>query len=190
MASKNISFDTIPASIRKPGKYFEFNTKLAVRTLPSNAQKVLLIGQKTSAGTAAALAVTQIFSDSEARTLFGAGSMLYLMAKAAIKANPYLDLNCIALADAGAGVEAEATITITGPATASGGLTLYVGDQKVERMVESQMRQADGRLELTFAAGKRAYTILLNAAGPIGGHIRIAENGKPAADCDLAPRVR
>ena len=32
MASPNISFDSIPASIRKPGKYFEFNTKLAVRT--------------------------------------------------------------------------------------------------------------------------------------------------------------
>ncbi len=35
MASANIQFDEIRASIRKPGKYFEFNTKLAVRTLPT-----------------------------------------------------------------------------------------------------------------------------------------------------------
>ena len=41
MASPNISFDTLPASIRKPGKYFEFNTRLAVRTLPANVQRVL-----------------------------------------------------------------------------------------------------------------------------------------------------
>lgn len=46
MASPNISFDQIPASIRKPGKYFEFNTKLAVRTLPGNRQTLLLIGQR------------------------------------------------------------------------------------------------------------------------------------------------
>ena len=40
MSSPNISFDVIQSSIRKPGQYFEFNTKLAVRTLPANAQKV------------------------------------------------------------------------------------------------------------------------------------------------------
>ena len=49
MASPNISFDTLPSSIRKPGKYFEFNTKLAVRTLPSNAQTLCLIGQRLAA---------------------------------------------------------------------------------------------------------------------------------------------
>ncbi len=48
MASNNISFDQIPSSIRKPGKYFEFNTRLAVNTLPANRQKVLLVGQRTS----------------------------------------------------------------------------------------------------------------------------------------------
>lgn len=46
MPSENITFDLIPASIRKPGKYFEFNTKLAVRTLPGNRQTLLLIGQR------------------------------------------------------------------------------------------------------------------------------------------------
>lgn len=38
-----ISFDTIPASIRKPGVYMEFNTSLAVRTLPTNAQHICLV---------------------------------------------------------------------------------------------------------------------------------------------------
>lgn len=44
MTSPNISFDSIPSSIRKPGQYFEFNTRLAVSTLPANAQKVLILG--------------------------------------------------------------------------------------------------------------------------------------------------
>ena len=55
MSSKNISFDTIPSSIRKPGKYFEYNTRLAVRTLPNNLQKMLIVAQRLTAGTVAAL---------------------------------------------------------------------------------------------------------------------------------------
>jgi len=46
MSSPNISFDEIPSSIRKPGKYMEFNTKLAVNTLSQNLQKVIIIGQR------------------------------------------------------------------------------------------------------------------------------------------------
>lgn len=49
MASENISFDQIPSSIRKPGKYFEFNTKLAVRTLPQNRQEMLITAQRLAA---------------------------------------------------------------------------------------------------------------------------------------------
>ena len=50
MSSPNISFDNIPSSIRKPGQYFEFNTKLAVRTLPANAQKVLIVAPMIARG--------------------------------------------------------------------------------------------------------------------------------------------
>jgi len=67
MASANIQFDEIRASIRKPGKYFEFNTKLAVRTLPTNDQRVLLIGQRLASGSVAELTAVQVFSDAECR---------------------------------------------------------------------------------------------------------------------------
>jgi phage tail sheath gpL-like len=132
MASKNISFDQIPASIRKPRKYFEFNTKLAVRTLPNNKQRMLIIGQRLAAGTIAEKIPTKVFSDAEAQTYFGAGSMAHLMARAAIKANPYLDLTIVALDDAAAGQQASGTLTFTGPATAAGVLTVYVANAKVD----------------------------------------------------------
>lgn len=127
-----IQFEQIPSSIRKPGKYFEFNTRLASRTLPNNKQKLLIIGQRTAAGTIAQKIATQVFSDAEASTYFGAGSMAHLMAAAAIKANAYLDLTVIALDDAGAGVAATGTVTITGPATSTGVVTIYIGNQTVE----------------------------------------------------------
>ncbi len=132
MASKNISFDQIPSSIRKPGKYFEFNTKLAVRTLPNNKQRMLIVGQRLTSGSVAALTPTQVFSDKQAAEYFGYGSMAHLMAKAAIKANPYLDLTVCALDDAATAVAAAGSVTIGGPATGSGSLNLYIANQKVE----------------------------------------------------------
>lgn len=132
MSSPNISFDNIPSSIRKPGKYFEFNTKLAVRTLPGNLQKVLIVGQRIAAGSVAANIVKDIFSDAEAAAYFGNGSQLHLMCRAAIKANPYLALQAIAMDDAGAGVLASGTVTLTGPATGAGVLTVKVAGKLVQ----------------------------------------------------------
>lgn len=137
MPSPNISFDSIPSSIRKPGKYFEFNTKLAVRTLPGNLQKVLAIGQRLASGSQAALEPVDIFSDEQAAALFGRGSYAHLMARAAITANPYLQLTLIAVDDAAAGVAATGTVTLAGPATSSGVVSLYVGTTRVDVAVAS-----------------------------------------------------
>jgi phage tail sheath gpL-like len=138
-----IQFDEIPASIRKPGKYFEFNTKLAVRTLPANDQKMLIAAQLLASGSAAALTPVQVYDDAQAAALFGSGSMAHLMCRAAIKANPYLDLTVCALADAGAGVAASGTATVTGTATGSGVLTLYIGNRAVVIAIATGDIQAD-----------------------------------------------
>lgn len=132
MASKNIIFEKILGSIRKPGKYFEFNTKLAVRTLPANKQKVLIVGQRLAAGSVAELVPTQVFSDSQAADNFGQGSIAHLMVKAAIVANPYLDLTVIAQNDAATAVNAAGSLTIGGPATGSGSIKLFIGNKMVE----------------------------------------------------------
>jgi phage tail sheath gpL-like len=138
MASKNIAFDSIPASIRKPGKYFEFNTKLAVRTLPANLQRMLIIGQRLTAGTIAQLIPTVVFSDKEAAGYFGEGSIAHLMVRAAIKANAYLDLTVCALDDSATSPIARVqTIELTGPATSTGVLTLYVGNVRYEVGINS-----------------------------------------------------
>lgn len=165
MASKNISFDQIPASIRKPGKYFEFNTKLAVRTLPNNKQRMLIIGQKIAAGTIAEKVPTAVFSDVEAQTYFGAGSMAHLMTRAAIKANPYLDLTVVALNDAAAGVAATGTATFTGPATSGGVLTLFIGNAKVEIAVADEETAAQIAAALVAEIGDHPDLPVTAAAG-------------------------
>lgn len=185
MSSPNISFDNIPSSIRKPGKYFEFNTKLAVRTLPGNLQKVIAVGQRIVAGTIAANVVKDIFSDAEAATYFGNGSQLHLMCRAAIKANPYLALQAIAMDDAGAGVLASSTVTVTGPATGAGVLTVKVAGKPVQiavaatdtataigaALVAQVALQPD--LPVTAAAVAGVVTLTAKNKGTQGNNIKI-----------------
>lgn len=124
MASPNISFDSIPASIRKPGKYFEYNNKLAVRSLPTNLQRVLVVAQKRTAGTATANQVVQVYDSETAAVLFGRGSQAHRMVKASLKANRYAQLFVLPVDDAGTGVAATATITVTGAATGAGAVSI------------------------------------------------------------------
>ena len=137
MASPNISFDSLPSSIRKPGKYVEFNSKLAVRTLPSNLQRVLIVAQMMAAGTAVASTPVNVFDAATAATLFGRGSMAHLMVAASINANRYAQITVLPLADSGTGVPAAATVTFAGTATAAGSVTVSLAGRSVTLGVAS-----------------------------------------------------
>ena len=130
MASANINFEKIPASTRKPGVYAEWNTKLAVRNLPTNRQRVLLIAQHTT-DLGAVSALTDVYSAAEVAERYGAGSQAHLMADAAIKAYANAALSIITLADNSAGVAAAGKITITGNATTQGVLRVGIGNADV-----------------------------------------------------------
>lgn len=132
-----IQFDTIPNSTRKPGVYIEFNTRLAVNTLPGNPQRVLVIGPMLSTGTVAPLTAVSVFSDDEAATYFGAGSLAANMAAAAIRANNYLQLDVIGIKDGDAGVKAGGSIAIQGTATRTGTLSVWIAGTQVAVNVEN-----------------------------------------------------
>lgn len=186
MASPNISFDQIPSSIRKPGKYFEFNFKLAVRTLPGNPQKVLVVAPRLATGSQAALVPADVFSDDQAGTLFGRGSIAHLMAQAAIKANPYLQLTVVGVNDAVAGVAATGTLTLTGPAAATGSLSLVVAGVNVDipvstgdtetalaaKLLAQIANQPD--LPVTASAAAGVVTIAAKNKGEHGNAIKLA----------------
>lgn len=139
-----ISFNSIPAAIRVPGQYIEFDASRAVSGLPPIRNRVLIVGQRLATGTAAALTVQPIVKAGQAVELFGRGSMLARMAAAYKRADRYSEVHAIALDDAGAGVAATGTITVTGPATAAGAIALMV---------------AGVRSEIAVAAGEAANAI-------------------------------
>jgi len=168
--------NTLASSTRKPGTYVGYDTSLANRNLPANPQRVLLIGQRRAAGTVAALVATSVFSDADAAGYFGAGSPLHLMCRAAIKANQLLDLTAIALDDAGAGVLATGTITLTGPATAAGLLSLWIGQKNVQIAIANG--DAAGTIATALAAAINAYSDLPVSAVAVAAVVTLTAKNK------------
>lgn len=186
MASPNVSFSQIPASIRKPGVYIEFNSSLAVRSLPSNRQRVRLIGQRRSTGLVLAGVPTQLASDADAGSAFGYGSHIHLMARALLKANPYADVHAIAVDDAAGAVAASGTVTLSGTATAAGAVVLRVGATDVRAAVASGDTAATvaaalntalaavPELPVTAGVAGAVVTVTAKCKGPQGNDIKLA----------------
>jgi len=133
----SISFNSIPSNLRVPLFYAEFDNSRAVQGLALQTYKGLIYGQKTAAGTATVEVPVLVSSAAQAQTLFGVGSMLHRMFIQWFKNNTTTEVWAIPLADNGAGVAATGTLTVTGPATAAGTISLYVGGQLVQVGVSS-----------------------------------------------------
>ena len=133
----SISFVAIPADIRVPGTYVEYDGAKATSGPQIKPFRVLVIGQRLTAGTVAQGVPTQVTSVEQARLYFGNGSMLHKMAQTYF-INPHeFDTWFIAFDDAVAGVAASLTITVGGTATAAGTIFLYIGGQRVTVAVAS-----------------------------------------------------
>lgn len=186
-----IEIETIPGSTRKPGVYAEFNTRMATRSLPGNLQRMLIIAPMSGAGAgvqAKALELHDVFSDDEAAVLFGRGSLAHIMAVSALKANRYLQLQAIGLADAQAGKPATADIALTGPATQSGTLTVWVANTRIDAPVQAgdsaqtisrallDALSRQGALPVTaqMATGDSGVTLTARHGGEWGNDIRLS----------------
>lgn len=130
-----IPFNQVPASIRVPFVYVEFDNSRAAGNSAAPF-RILALGQKLAAGTATAGVLGTVGSFAEARGLFGAGSQLAGIVETIKQNNSFTPVDYIALDDA-AGVAASGTVTITGTSTAAGTLALIVGGRAVSVAVSS-----------------------------------------------------
>ena len=122
-----IQFNQIPANIRVPFMYFEINPGQAPYV--SNA-RVLLIGQKTTAGTAVQDAAIQVTGGEDG--LFGINSQLAAMYVAARKVGALQEIWAVPLADAGGSAASLGAINLNRTADANGTLVYYIGDVRVQ----------------------------------------------------------
>lgn len=99
----SISFNNIPDTIRTPGTYAEVDNSRALKGLVQNPHKVLILGQKMSAGSAAVNTIKQITSNGLADGFFGVGSILARMCNTFKENNPNTELHALALSISAAG---------------------------------------------------------------------------------------
>lgn len=133
----SISFNGVPSDLRVPFLYAEFDSSKAFQGPAILRYKALIMAPKLSTGTATANVPVLVTSAAQAKTLFGTGSVGALMAASWFANNKTTELWMLPVADDGAGVQASSLVVFTGPATADGTLSFYVGGKLVETAVAS-----------------------------------------------------
>lgn len=180
-----IPFSSIPGNLRIPFVAVEFDSSRAQQGPALLAYRVLLIGQKRTGGTGTANTIQKVTSADQVLALAGRGSMLHRQAIAYFKNNRFTETWVGLLDDAGAGVVATGTITITGPATAAGTISLYLGGELVQVAVASG--DAATAIATAMAAAISANLDLPVTAAAVGPVVTVTHRhkGEVGNDFDL-----
>lgn len=156
----------------------------AIRGLRGMPRRLLLIGHKLAAGTAAADTILTVTTEVDAVALFGEGSLMLSMWRSA-KANADLGLpiDVICIAEGPAAVKASSVVAISGAPTASGELPFYVGTQRLSfgvlttdtpTAIAAKLAAAINaapKLPVTAAAALGNVTVTAKWGGPTGNDI-------------------
>lgn len=192
-----ISFASIPAGVRVPLFYAEMDNSQAGYFTQN--KRALLIGQKLAAGSHAVNTPVLVGGSDQAKSLFGVGSMLARMHELYRQQDPFGEVWCLAVADAGAGVAANGTVTITGPASAAGTIALYVAGQRVAVGVNSadtatviatamaSAINANTNLPVTAASAAGVVTLTCRWKGLTGNDITVTDSFRGLAGGESLP---
>jgi phage tail sheath gpL-like len=184
----NLTFNTIPIDIRTGGQFLEIdNSKALGGSLVAQDRRMLFIGNKLAAGTAAANTLQRINNPAEAAALFGRGSVLHEMLRGAREANKETDMWAIGLDDLVAGVQATKTLTLAGTATAAGVLKLRVNGELISVGVATN--DAAAVVATNTAAAVNAYLNAPTTATAAAGVVTFTARHKGEFGNDIDVRV-
>lgn len=178
----------VATSLRVPGTFFVFNEANANRGLTPLDKRIALIGIQSSAATATAETVNEIFSAADADALFGAGSELALMAKIAIQATREQG-SAAALFGVGiaapAGVAATFTLTVTGTATEAGEVVFKLAGRVIRAAVANGDANTVVSVAMKDAIDEQQNNLPLTAGEAAGvvttTHVTTGVNGNDLA---------
>lgn len=176
--SGSIVFSQIPATIRQPLFYAEFNNTAAGTAQP--VQRTLIIGQSTVAQPATPAYVPSVAA---AQSSYGAGSQLTLMIAAYLLNDPAAQLWVLPLADAAGSTAATGTIAISGTATANGTLALRIAGTLVPVGVASA--QVASAIATAVATAINAVTSLPVTASASSGNVTLTAANKGTLGNDI-----
>lgn len=159
----------LPASFAAtPIPTFAFAVRLGVgpAAAPPTGMTTMLLGSRTSAGTASDHLPTEVFDVTDAEARFGARSRLTAMVRAYRVIAPRGRLYACPVADP-AGTAATAILTFTGPSTAAGVVRLRIAGRLIREAVIPSGTSATAAAALVLAA--LAEVSELPCTGAVGG---------------------
>jgi phage tail sheath gpL-like len=121
-----VQFDTISSGKRTNSSHFEVNNSRAVQGLNRKPSKLLIIGRKLTTGSVAELVPKRVLSGDHADAMFGVGSELAEMCRAAKVANNASDMWAIASDPLTTGTAGTKTLTVTVTTALAGTIHLYI----------------------------------------------------------------
>lgn len=127
-----VSFNQVPAQLRVPLFYAEFDNSKAIQGAVNEPYNVLMIGTRQSTGSVTALIPKVITSASQAAAFFGPASILAEMAAKYLALNSINELTCVALDAPSGGSAATGHVIFGGTPTAAGTISFMIGGKNVQ----------------------------------------------------------
>ena len=188
----------IDTSIKLPGAFIQVSLGVGIRSPGAVPFRILLTGNKTSAGSAANGELKLLSGPDDAASYFGPGSELHLMAIACFKANPTATVYAIAITSAG--TAAAGTLVFgAGVATTAGTVEVWIRGERVLASVavgdsvtvigEAVEAAINARTDLPVTANNVAGTVTVTAknTGPRGNRISMRSRVTGAAAVTHTP---
>lgn len=178
-----ISLDNIPTTIRVPLAYVEFNNENAVSGTAANPYRLLVLGQKTSAGTHPKLSPVLVTSADQAQSFSASAPCCTPCLRPSKRPTAMSRRGRSPAEDNESGQKAAATVTLSGSTTKSGTLWLYVGGVSVSCKVVAGEElsavatrlasavNADATLPVTAQAAEKVVTLTCRWAGLTGNDL-------------------
>lgn len=189
-----MALDIISTSFIVPGTYIKNTTAQKISAPPSRPTKVVLVGQRLSSGSIAALIPKRVVSDFEPESFWGRGSQLADMFYAYRQINRVTETWGVALDDDGAAVQAEFELTFTGTTTAAGTWHLLIGEKTLNVGVAKGSTptataaavaaaiNARTELPVTAVAALGVVTATVRWAGESGNDMKFTVNYLPGQE--------
>ncbi len=170
----SISLTGLSANDPVPGAYLEVNFAQGDAAGSGSPIEVLLIGNKTSGGSATVDTVVYgpdsivtLQTETDAINLFGAGSELHRMFRRFTKVNRDTTLRAIAVTES-AGAQATGTYRFVGTATAAGSARLYLDEEYAEIAIDNLDISSDVATDMAAEINKKTHWPVTAAATATG----------------------
>lgn len=198
---------TTPANLRRPGAFSEFAFVQAAQSLIPLALRLVIVAEKTSAGTATVETPLQIFDEADADAKAGQGALAAILCRTAIQqgrlsgASP--EIWICPIAEPGGGTATQETVTITVTTATAGTLIFTVagrqvvvgvsagdGQNTIAAAVKTALDSMKSVIPFTASVTTNVVTLTHTTKGVNGNDAAFANVQSPAGvTCTLAQSV-